>query len=226
MGTTYSDLYAGVGIHSGLAYEAATDMPSAFAAMRQGGGAGCHAVAGGPTVPTIIFHGDRDSTVHPDNGAQAVEQAIGSTATQKKVRRGQIPGGHGYTHTIHVDGERDILEHWNIHGAGHACRAAARQAPIRIRRGRTQRRKCCVSAPTARLEFFRAEPAREHHFCACCQSQCSVNCKTNWIADPRCFRGIFLPHRSPASVPRQQRSGAARQPIHIRHSRAKPIRIR
>ena len=110
----------GVGIHSGLAYEAATDMPSAFAAMRQGGGAGCHAVAGGPTVPSIIFHGDRDSTVHPDNGAQAVEQAIGSTATQKKVRRGQIPGGHGYTHTIHVDGERDILEHWNIHGAGHA----------------------------------------------------------------------------------------------------------
>lgn len=150
----HSDLYAGVGIHSGLAYEAATDMPSAFAAMRQGGGAGCHVVAGGPTVPTIIFHGDRDSTVHPDNGAQAVEQAFASTATQKKVRRGQIPGGHGYTHTIHVDGERDILEHWNIHGAGHACRAAARQAPIRIWRGRTQRRKCCVSAPTARLEFF------------------------------------------------------------------------
>jgi hypothetical protein len=58
--------------------------------------------------------------VHPDNRAQAVEQAIGSTATQKKVCRGQIPGGHGYTRTIHVDGEREILEHWNIHGAGHA----------------------------------------------------------------------------------------------------------
>jgi hypothetical protein len=32
----------------------------------------------------------------------------------------QIPGGHGYTRTTHADGERDILEHWNIHGAGHA----------------------------------------------------------------------------------------------------------
>jgi poly(hydroxyalkanoate) depolymerase family esterase len=120
MGATYSDLYAAVGIHSGLAYGAATDMPSAFAAMRQGGGAGRRAVPGGQAVPAIIFHGDRDTTVHPNNGAQAVEQAIGATRTRKKVHRGQIPGGHGYTRTTHADGDREILEHWNIHGAGHA----------------------------------------------------------------------------------------------------------
>jgi poly(3-hydroxybutyrate) depolymerase len=119
-GATYSDLYAAVGIHSGLAYGAASDMPSAFAAMRQGGGAGRQAVSGRPAVPAIIFHGDRDTTVHPDNGAQAVEQAIGATRTQKKVHRGQIPGGHGYTRTTHADGGREILEHWKIHGAGHA----------------------------------------------------------------------------------------------------------
>jgi poly(hydroxyalkanoate) depolymerase family esterase len=120
MGHTYSDLYAAVGIHSGLAYGAATDMPSAFAAMRHGGGAARLAIADAPAVPTIIFHGDRDTTVHPNNGAHAVEQAIGATKTQKKMHRGQIPGGHGYTRTIHADGERQILEHWNIHGAGHA----------------------------------------------------------------------------------------------------------
>jgi poly(hydroxyalkanoate) depolymerase family esterase len=120
MGSTYSDLYAAVGIHSGLACGAATDMPSAFAAMRQGGGGGRKAVSGRPAVAAIIFHGDRDTTVHPDNGAQAAEQALGATRTLKKVHRGQIPGGHGYTRTTHADGEREILEHWSIHGAGHA----------------------------------------------------------------------------------------------------------
>jgi len=120
MGATYADLYAAVGIHSGLAYGAATDMPSAFAAMRQGSGAGRHADSRGPTVPSIIFHGDRDSTVNPVNGTQALEQAIGAARTKKKTHRGQIPGGHSYTRTTHADGEREILEHWNIHGAGHA----------------------------------------------------------------------------------------------------------
>jgi len=121
MGATYNDLYAAVGIHSGLACGSATDMPSAFAAMRQGGGP-CRVISGnGPPVPAIIFHGDRDTTVHPNNGGQVLEQAIGTTRTQKTVHRGQIPGGHEYTRTTHTDaGGREILEYWSIHGAAHA----------------------------------------------------------------------------------------------------------
>jgi poly(hydroxyalkanoate) depolymerase family esterase len=122
MGATYNDLYAAVGIHSGLACGAATDMPSAFAAMRQGGGVGRRVISSnGPPVPAIIFHGDRDTTVHPNNGGQVLEQAIGTTSTQKTVHRGQIPGGHEFTRTTHTDaGGREILEHWNIHEAAHA----------------------------------------------------------------------------------------------------------
>ena len=122
MGATYNDLYAAVGIHSGLACGAATDMPSAFAAMRQGGGPGRRVISGnGPPVPAIIFHGDRDTTVHPNNGDQVLEQAIGTTSTKKAVHRGRIPGGHEYTRTTHTDaGGSEILEHWNIHGVAHA----------------------------------------------------------------------------------------------------------
>jgi poly(hydroxyalkanoate) depolymerase family esterase len=120
MGATYSDLYAAVGIHSGLAYGAATDMPSAFAAMRQGGAVARRASSHRPTVPSIIFHGDRDSTVNPVNGTQAMEQAIGTARTKKKTHHGQIPGGRSYTRTTYADSEREIIEHWNVHGAGHA----------------------------------------------------------------------------------------------------------
>jgi poly(hydroxyalkanoate) depolymerase family esterase len=118
MGATYSDLYAAVGIHSGLAYGAATDMPSAFAAMRQGNGPEAIGNAGSP-VPTIVFHGDRDTTVHPSNGDRIVEQS--AKAARAKAIDGRVPRGHAYTRTILTDaGGRAISEHWNVHSAGHA----------------------------------------------------------------------------------------------------------
>jgi poly(hydroxyalkanoate) depolymerase family esterase len=121
MGATYNDVYAAIGIHSGLACGAASDLPSALVAMRQGG-SDTKVVSGDrPAVPAIIFHGDRDTTVHPNNGGQILEQSLGMMDTQKKVHRGQVPGGHAYTRTILSDASgRGMLEHWNIHGAGHA----------------------------------------------------------------------------------------------------------
>jgi len=121
MGTTYNDLYAAIGIHSGLACGVATDLPSALVAMRQGGSDHKNISGDRPAVPTIVFHGDRDTTVHPNNGDQILEQSVRTTSTEKKVHRGQVPGGHAYTRTILSDaGGRGMLEHWNIHGAGHA----------------------------------------------------------------------------------------------------------
>ena len=120
MGATYADLYAAVGIHSGLACGAASDLPSAFVAMRQGGASGATGKGGSP-VPTIVFHGDRDTTVHPNNGNRIFDQSAKAASSTAKVLRGRVPDGHAYTRTILIDGGgQGISEHWNIHGAGHA----------------------------------------------------------------------------------------------------------
>jgi poly(hydroxyalkanoate) depolymerase family esterase len=122
MGATYPDLYAAIGVHSGLACGAANDLPSAFAAMRQGDSASVSWSEGiAVATPTIVFHGDRDNTVHPRNGDQVIAQSMRTPNLQKTVHRGRVPGGHAYTRTIHADPSgRAILEYWEIHGAGHA----------------------------------------------------------------------------------------------------------
>jgi poly(hydroxyalkanoate) depolymerase family esterase len=120
MGSTYGDLYAAIGIHSGLACGAATDLSSALIAMKQGGGSKAMP-SDGPPIPTIVFHGDRDTTVHSNNADQIARQSIGGMRTTSTVHRGRVPGGHAYTRTVHTEpGGRAILEHWELHGAGHA----------------------------------------------------------------------------------------------------------
>ncbi|MDP3843564.1 MAG: PHB depolymerase family esterase [Oxalobacteraceae bacterium] len=151
MGTLYPDLYAAVGVHSGLPYAAAHDLPSALAAM-QGGAAGRQAQNGSGSgsgagagarldaIPIIVFHGDRDITVHPRNGEKVMAQNVpgavqqdardrdtgpASAATpiapEPSVRRGKITNGHAYTQTMHQNTEGQIVaEHWLIHGSAHA----------------------------------------------------------------------------------------------------------
>ena len=76
LGATYPDLYAAVGAHSGLAYGAAHDMPSAFGAMRGGSGLSRAASQAAIAAPTIVFHGDGDHTVDARNATTIVEQTI------------------------------------------------------------------------------------------------------------------------------------------------------
>jgi poly(hydroxyalkanoate) depolymerase family esterase len=122
MGSTYPDLYAAVGVHSGLARGAASDIPSAFAAMRRGRSPVVreHGRSGG-AVPTIVFHGDCDTTVNPVNGDQVIAQSKAAADLRTTVSRGEAPGGISYTRTVQSDESgRPILEQWVLHGAGHA----------------------------------------------------------------------------------------------------------
>lgn len=123
MGEAYPDLYAAVGVHSGLASGSAHDLPSAFSAMR--GQATSHSVAGDrlgrQLMPTIVFHGDQDTTVHPSNGGKVIRRANADAQMQGAAARKTTAAGDHYSHSVQYDTEgRSVLELWELHGAGHA----------------------------------------------------------------------------------------------------------
>jgi poly(3-hydroxybutyrate) depolymerase len=122
MGATYPDLYAAIGVHSGLACGAASDIPSAFTAMRQGRSDLVRAPGRvGRAIPTIVFHGDHDNTVNPVNGDQVIAQSKAAADLRTTVTTGEASGGVRYTCTAQTDEKgRSVLEQWVLHGAGHA----------------------------------------------------------------------------------------------------------
>ena len=128
LGATYPDLYAAVGVHSGLAPGSAHDLSSAFTAMRQGGPIVAQPENTGQQrkiLPTIIFHGDGDTTVHPRNGERLLAHLDAGnrngSSPRVNTRRGGVPGGYEYTRFTYKDASgRDLVERWSVHGLGHA----------------------------------------------------------------------------------------------------------
>ena len=113
LGAAYPDLIAAIGVHSGLACGAASDMVSAFTAMSMGGKA---AKADTRPIPTIVFHGDKDHTVNAANAEQVISQSQAGQVFTTEVT--ETPG---YTRTIQTGpGGAPVLEKWILHGAGHA----------------------------------------------------------------------------------------------------------
>lgn len=122
LGRTYPDIFASVGVHSGLPFGVAHQAGEALEVMRNG--PATHRVEAGATpprsVPTIVFHGTRDMTVHPLNGEQLYADAIGDVSSAERVEHGR-EGGRAYTRKTCTDVDGcSIAELWLIEGAGHA----------------------------------------------------------------------------------------------------------
>ncbi|MBP8307525.1 MAG: PHB depolymerase family esterase [Burkholderiaceae bacterium] len=137
----YPDVFAALGVHSGIAVGAATSLPQALSVMK-GGAVGqgltgtSHSLGAkwpsgtglATAMPTIVFHGDRDQTVHPRNGEQVVAAALaagasheGGTSPGARIEQGRSGGGMPFTRALHTGANGEVMvEHWLLHGAGHA----------------------------------------------------------------------------------------------------------
>lgn len=125
MAATYPDVFAAAGVHSGIAFQAAHDVGSAFAVMKSGPSGELRLP--GKAIPLILFHGDQDQTVDRVNADRLRQQwrsAADGGAPQE--RRDAMPGGRSFTQSVYRDASGGVaLEQWVVHGAGHAWSGGA-----------------------------------------------------------------------------------------------------
>ena len=149
LGDAYPDLFAAVGVHSGLPVGSATDVQGAFAAMNGAPPPLRRAPRHGATPPTIVFHGDADATVNVANGERIL--AAAGMAARPDVRRASTAAGASYTRRAWVDGQgAERGEQWTLHGAGHAWSGGDRGGSYTDPRG--------PDASAEMLRFFLAHP--------------------------------------------------------------------
>ncbi len=118
MAATYPDLYAAVGVHSGIGYRAAHDAGSAFAAMRTGG-----TPPATGRVPLFVIHGDKDAIVAPINAEKLIgcRLAAGDITSQDGPLTVRADGGRPYTRTTYYSLDAvAVAQSIIVHGGGHA----------------------------------------------------------------------------------------------------------
>ena len=117
LGATYPEIFAAIGVHSGIEYQAVTNITSALKVMRHRGpdpvlqGKRAYEAMGSyqRVVPMIVFQGTRDRVVPSINGDQVVQQWMQTNHLASHglyladfqnptiTTSGQVPGGYAYT---------------------------------------------------------------------------------------------------------------------------------
>ena len=143
LAATYPDLYAAVGVHSGLEYGAADSALAAVAAQRSGGpdpdrqgrlAFESARPAEARVLPAIVFHGEEDGVVDVVNAHQTLSQWAqtndyaedgadddGVAGEPDEALPGQSPGGYDYVRYVYErPGGDALMEKWIIEDLGHA----------------------------------------------------------------------------------------------------------
>jgi poly(hydroxyalkanoate) depolymerase family esterase len=128
LAATYPDLYAAVGIHSGMPYGAAQNLLAAITVMKDGAATGSRLPS--KSIPLIVFHGDQDLMVNSRNGERLVSQWLGDTAPSRmpdtSTAQAGEANGRAFTRTRYRDGAgHAVAENWLVHGAGHVWSGGA-----------------------------------------------------------------------------------------------------
>jgi poly(hydroxyalkanoate) depolymerase family esterase len=127
MAATYSELYAAVGIHSGMPFGAVQNFFAAIAAMKDGAASGARLPS--KCIPLIVFHGDQDIMVNSRNADQIIAQWLGAPALERQessIAQAQEGNSRAFTRTTYRDAAGHTLaENWLVHDAGHAWSGGA-----------------------------------------------------------------------------------------------------
>ncbi len=153
----HPSLFKGVGVHSGLAAHVAVNVMEALSVMKHGPRARQKrfyspvSTASNPIVPIIVFHGDADRTVDPENADQIIEDAVAHAQQAEpglivsETEKKGATGGMSFTQVIFTGtANRPIAEYWRLHGAGHAWSG-----------GNDRGSHTNASGPSASTEFLR-----------------------------------------------------------------------
>jgi poly(hydroxyalkanoate) depolymerase family esterase len=127
MGATYPDLYAAIGIGSGIQYGGIDPTLSPTKAGQEAFDAmGSHA----REMPVLIFHGGQDNIVSPSHATDLVQQwqttdnlavAYSVPSSPTRTVSQQSSGGQTYTVTHYANsGGQDVIQSWLVPSMSHA----------------------------------------------------------------------------------------------------------
>lgn len=121
----YPDLYAAVGVHSGIPWSAAGDVAAALGIMRSGPAEDAPLLeaarallqsSGRASIPMIVFHGAADAVVNPENGRRLASQWAVAAGAKDFLRNPSTENGLAFTRDVWGP----LAELWIVEGLGHA----------------------------------------------------------------------------------------------------------
>ena len=133
MAGLYPKLFAAVGVHSGIPMGAASGVISALSVMRRGARPAALTEEPENVMPTIVFHGGADRTVHPENGEQIINAALAAlnasgvvlqkteVAEDGLARAADAADNRDASRTVYraADG-KPYVEYWEVGSGPHA----------------------------------------------------------------------------------------------------------